>query len=176
MWTPSAMVFAAFAALSGLLCWIIAGPAAVERGALDTLYLIASIAPQVALGLLIAGFVVVLLPRERVVSWIGPESGLRGLTIAAAIGAVMPGGPFAFFPLILAISRSGADMGAVLALLVAWAAIGIQRLFVWELPLMGADFSVIRFVASLPLPIIAGLIARRLVVRLSYFGRLEGDP
>jgi hypothetical protein len=33
---------------------------------------------------------------------------------------------------------------------------------VWELPLLGVDFALLRLLANLPLPIIAGLLARKL--------------
>jgi hypothetical protein len=45
----------------------------------------------------------------------------------------------------------------------SWELIGIQRIVVWEMPFMGVKFVTFRFVVSLVLPIIAGLIARRLV-------------
>jgi uncharacterized membrane protein YraQ (UPF0718 family) len=81
----------------------------------------------------------------------------------------MPGGPFASFPLVLALSQAGADIGALIAFLVAWAAIGINRLLIWEIPFMGLEFSALRFVSSLPLPLIAGAIARYLWNRYPSF-------
>jgi hypothetical protein len=45
--------------------------------------------------------------------------------------------------------------------------LGIQRIFVWDLPFMGADITFTRFLVSLPLPIIAGLIAQRLPLTLT---------
>jgi uncharacterized membrane protein YraQ (UPF0718 family) len=83
-------------------------------------------------------------------------------------GAITPGGPFTSFPIVHALWVAGADAGALIAYLTAWALIGLNRLIVWELPLMGAEFTVIRTLACLPLPILAGLIARALV-RLPFF-------
>jgi hypothetical protein len=43
-------------------------------------------------------------------------------------------------------------------------------------PFMGADFSLLRFTVSLPLPVIAGLIARRLSFELVLAGEPGGRP
>jgi hypothetical protein len=55
---------------------------------------------------------------------------------------------------------AGADRGALVAYLTSWSLLGFQRVMVWELPLMGVDFALLRSLANLPLPIIAGLLAR----------------
>ena len=44
--------------------------------------------------------------------------------------------------------------------IVSWTLIGYTRALVWELPFFGPDFVIWRIVAALPLPIIAGLLAR----------------
>ena len=54
----------------------------------------------------------------------------------------------------------GADAGAVVAFIVSWTLIGYTRALVWELPFFGSDFVLWRIIAALPLPIIAGLLAR----------------
>lgn len=162
------IAFSVIAVGAGLLCWGLVGPQAVADGARDALALTITVIPQIALGLLIAGFAYVLLPKERVARMLGARSGLRGICLASLIGALVPGGPFASFPLIHALARSGADIGAVMAFLTSWAAVGLHRLFVWELPLMGVDFGLLRFLACLPLPILAGIFARNLVGRYAF--------
>ena len=57
-------------------------------------------------------------------------------------------------------------MGALVAYLSAWAMVGAQRILVWELPLMGPDFTLIRVGSSLILPVLAGTIALYLPIRL----------
>src|SRR5690606_20214012 len=96
------------------------------------------------------------------------------VVLACFLGVVMPGGPFASFPLVYALGRSGAGTGALIAFLVAWATVGFQRLLIWEIPFMGAEFALLRFIVSLPLPIIAGLVASWLEARFAVF--TEGGP
>jgi uncharacterized membrane protein YraQ (UPF0718 family) len=130
--------------------------------------------PKVLAGCLIGAFVTLLLPREMVARWVGHESGFPGLLIAAFFGFLLPGGPITIYPVAGAFLVMGADAGAVVAFIVSWTLIGYTRALVWELPFFGADFVIWRIVAALPLPIVAGLLARA-VVRAGYKYR-EDDP
>jgi len=123
--------------------------------------------PKVLAGCLIGAFVTLLLPREMVARWVGHESGFMGLLIAAFFGFLLPGGPITIYPVAGAFLIMGADAGAVVAFIVSWTLIGYARALVWELPFFGADFVIWRILAALPLPIIAGLLAR-LAVRAGF--------
>ncbi len=116
--------------------------------------------PKVLAGCLIGAFVTLLLPREMVARWVGHESGLTGLLIAAAFGVILPGGPITIYPVAGAFLVMGADAGAVVAFIVSWTLIGYTRALVWELPFFGSEFVLWRIVEALPLPILAGLLAR----------------
>ena len=129
--------------------------------------------PKVLAGCLIAAFVTLLLPREAVARWVGHESGLPGLFIAAFFGFVLPGGPITIFPVAGAFLAMGADAGAVVAFITCWTLVGYTRALVWELPFFGAHFVIWRMLAALPLPIIAGILAR-LALRAG-FPQHKGD-
>jgi len=122
--------------------------------------LFAEMLPKVLAGCLIGAFVTLLLPRELVARWVGHESGFPGLLIAAFFGFLLPGGPITIYPVAGAFLVMGADAGAVVAFIVSWTLIGYTRALVWELPFFGSDFVLWRIVQALPLPIIAGLLAR----------------
>ena len=122
--------------------------------------LLAEMLPKVLAGCLIGVFVTLLLPREMVARWVGHESGFTGLLVAAFFGFLLPGGPITIYPVAGAFLVMGADAGAVVAFIVSWTLIGYTRALVWELPFFGPDFVIWRIVAALPLPIIAGLLAR----------------
>ena len=130
--------------------------------------------PKVLAGCLIGAFVTLLLPREMVARWVGHESGFSGLLIAAAFGFILPGGPITIYPVAGAFLVMGADAGAVVAFIVSWTLIGYTRALVWELPFFGSEFVIWRIVEALPLPILAGLLAR-IAVRAG-FGREPTDP
>jgi uncharacterized membrane protein YraQ (UPF0718 family) len=109
---------------------------------------------------LIAAFVAVLMPRETVLRWVGAESGFLGLVIAMLAGVICPGGPITIFPVAAAFVAVGADVGAAVAFITSWTLLGYGRALVWELPFFGAEFVIWRSLAAIPLPLIAGLLAR----------------
>jgi uncharacterized membrane protein YraQ (UPF0718 family) len=129
------------------------------------LELLAAILPQMLGGCLIGAFVTMLLPREVVARRVGAESGFLGLLIATGTAAILPGGPFTIFPVASALLALGADVGTAVAFITSWTLLGYNRALVWELPFFGTDFVLWRMLAAIPLPIIAGLLAR-LAVRM----------
>jgi uncharacterized membrane protein YraQ (UPF0718 family) len=100
-----------------------------------------------------------LLPHERVARWLGPESGWQGYALAMLGGVVTPAGPFAVFPILLGLRQAGAGFAVCVVYVTAWATLGAQRIVVWELAFLGFDFVGLRVLASLPLPVVAGLLA-----------------
>jgi uncharacterized membrane protein YraQ (UPF0718 family) len=126
----------------------------------EDLALFATILPKVAAGCLIGAMVRLLVPRELIVRWVGEGSGLKGLLIASAVGAVFPGGPFTIFPLAGAFLLIGADRGAAVAFVTGWLLLGINRAIIWEMPFFGADIVALRMLVSLAVPVLAGLFAR----------------
>ncbi len=127
---------------------------------IDDVDLFGAMLPKVLAGCLIGAFVALLLPRELVARWLGGESGLAGLLIATLAGVIFPGGPITIYPVAAALLAVGADAGVAVAFVTSWTLLGYSRALVWELPFFGPDFVIWRIVACLPLPIIAGLLAR----------------
>jgi uncharacterized membrane protein YraQ (UPF0718 family) len=158
--------FLAFAVVAGGACRLVLGEAAFVDALATDVGLILRMMPRVGLALVLAGLLWVTLPRDRVTALIGNESGMRGLWIATGAGIVTPGGPSSAFALLAVLGGAGADRGAMIAYIVSWAILGLQRILVWDVPFMGAEFSFVRFLVCLPLPIVAGLIARRLPLSL----------
>ncbi|HSR54664.1 MAG TPA: permease, partial [Alphaproteobacteria bacterium] len=118
--------------------------------------------PRMVGGMMLAGLVQAILPPDLVARWVGEESGLRGIVIATVVGGLTPGGPMTSFPIVVAFYMSGADRGALVAYLTGWSLIGFQRTLVWELPLLGPEFTLYRIAVVATLPILAGLLARRI--------------
>jgi len=116
--------------------------------------------PKVLAACVIAALVAVLLPRELVARWVGAESGWLGLLIGALSGAILPGGPITIFPVASALLVVGANAGVIVAFITSWTLLGYSRALVWELPIFGLDFLIWRSVAAIPLPFIAGILAR----------------
>ena len=135
--------------------------------------LFAYMMPKVLAGCVIGALVTLVLPREVIARWVGEESGLVGLLIAFVAGLILPGGPLTIFPVAGAFLAIGADAGAIVVFVTAWSLLGYQRALVWELPFFGPHFVIWRIIVAIPLPLLAGLIAR-LVVRV-WSGRSEAS-
>lgn len=161
----SVIAFAAAALIAGIACLWLRGAEGVWRALDMAVTTLVQVAPQVCGGALIAGLVQVLIPRDVIQRWLGAETGMRGLLIAEVAGALTPGGPFGSFALVYALGKIGADIGVLICYLTSWTTISLMRVLIWEIPFLGAPFTVVRFVVSLPMGIVAGLLARRLAQR-----------
>jgi len=163
----SAAVVATLAVGSAIFVFIRDGQARFLAILTEDVGLFATMLPKVLAGCFIGAFVTLLLPRETIARWVGAESGIGGILVATLAGAILPGGPFTIYPVAGAFLVMGADAGAVVAFIVSWTLVGYTRALVWELPFFGAHFVIWRIVEALPLPIIAGLLAR-VAVRAGY--------
>lgn len=118
-----------------------------------------AILPALAIGMVLGGMVQVLLPRELVAAYAGEDSGLTGLIIAAVAGAITPGGPFVAFPLVASLWKAGTAVGPLIAYLSAWSLLGLHRMLIYEIPILGARFVMVRVLTVGLVPILAGFIA-----------------
>lgn len=161
-------LFAGFATLMGFLCYYILGPEVFGEAVRNDVDQLLGILPRVIAALTLAGFIWILMPRDKFSRLVGRYRGFSGLVLAEIAGIITPGGPSAAFPFLAIIGRAGADRGILVCYITSWALLGIQRIVVWDLPFMGADVTTTRFLVSLPLPILAGLIAQRLPMPLTF--------
>ena len=161
------MIFiGALVAVSATLVWRRDGIDGVLKILTHDLWLFGEIMPRVLAGCLLGGFIAEILPHDKVSRALGPSSGLKGLLIGAAFGAILPGGPFTAYPVAAALLTVGADFGATIAMVVSWTLIGYGRAVAWELPILGVDFTLWRIVISLPIPVLAGALGRFVFVRM----------
>jgi uncharacterized membrane protein YraQ (UPF0718 family) len=162
----SMISIAVLVAISVVLVWRRDGMHGVTEILYGDVALFGGILPRVLAGCLLGAFITEILPHEKVSRSLGPESGLKGLLIGTAFGAILPGGPFTAYPVAAALLTVGADFGATIAMVVSWTLIGYGRAVAWELPILGTDFTLWRIVLSVPIPILAGALGRIVYVRL----------
>jgi len=139
-----------------ILAWRLGGPQRVGQAFASGGQLFVSVLPSLFFGFSLAGFLHVLLPEGLISSWMGAESGFRGLLVGTLAGALTPGGPFTHFPILASFLSKGAGVGPVCAYIAAWALIGLNRFFIWELPILGAPFALVRLAVSAWVPLVVG--------------------
>jgi uncharacterized membrane protein YraQ (UPF0718 family) len=115
--------------------------------------------PLLIAAFVIAGMVQVLVPREFIIKWLGPESGLKGIAMGALAGGLTPGGPVINFPIVASIYKAGAGIGTVVAYVTAWSLVSVARIPL-EVSLVSPKFALIRLACTFFFPPIAGLIAQ----------------
>jgi uncharacterized membrane protein YraQ (UPF0718 family) len=152
------LVMTALALLATGAAWY-KSPALAWEGATGAGRLLVTVLPSVVVGFLLGGMVTVLLPRELVAAYAGEESGLSGLVLASIAGACTPGGPFVAFPLVLSLWKAGTALGPLIAYLTAWSLLGIHRILIYEGPIMGWRFVLVRVLSALLAPVLVGALA-----------------
>lgn len=150
----------------GLAVWYFKGAETFSRAVGGSYDLMFFVLPRLSAAMLIAAFIQLFIPKELISRLIGQRAGPGSVFIATVAGALTPGGPLTCFPIVVALYKAGANSGALVAYLTAWAMLGIQRIFAWEIPLLGEEIALFRIIASAPLPILAGLIAYYLPIRV----------
>lgn len=153
-------ILAASALVAGALVVVLKGWDRAAEIAIEELGFMAMLVPKIAAGMFIAAVLPLLLPRQKVAVWIGRESGLRGLLLAAFAGAAIPGGPAMTFPLAASFGLVGADIGAIMAFVSSWALLSLNRTLIWEFSFLPVDLVWWRVLLCLPFPILIGLGAR----------------
>jgi len=160
----SLLVIAAISAAAGIALWRRDGGAAVGHALVHAWDLFLFIVPSLLAGLLLAAALRQLMSPGALGRWMGADSGWMGLLVATIAGSLTPGGPMAAFPLVLVLAGAGADRGALVAYIMSWTLNGFQRVLVYELPLLGPNFAIMRVLITLPMPLLAGWVARRLPI------------
>jgi len=117
--------------------------------------------PILLLGFVIAGLVQVLVPKELIAQWLGSQAGVKGILVACVTGGLVPGSPYAVFPLVAALYRSGASLGAVVGFVSAWSLWSVSRLPV-EMALIDPKAALVRYAITFVVPPMAGLLASAL--------------
>ena len=120
--------------------------------------------PLLIAAFLTAGLIQVLVSEETVKRWLGAGAGLRGLALACLGGALIPGGPYVYYPIAGALMNTGAGLGVLVAFVAAKNLWSFSRLPM-EFALLGPRLTIVRFAVTLVIPPLLGFLAE------VFFGR-----
>jgi uncharacterized membrane protein YraQ (UPF0718 family) len=119
------------------------------------------VTPLLLAAFLLAGLIKVLVSREVIEHWLGTRAGWRGIMLACFAGALIPGGPYVYYPLAGALLHSGAGLGALVAFVTAKNLWSVTRL-PYEFALLGTQLTLIRYGLTLVVPPLLGMLAEAL--------------
>lgn len=124
--------------------------------------------PRMVLALIATGFMVLLIPGELIGQYLGDDAGFTGILIGSAAGLLVPSGGLIVFALAAAFASKGASTPALVAFLTGWSVFALHRIFLFEIPLLGARFARMRVVTVLVLPPIAGGLAGLVALAMQF--------
>jgi len=113
--------------------------------------------PRVLIGVIGSGYIAAVMPQDLITTWIGPNSGILGITIATLAGAITPGGAVVGFSVGAAALKGGGGAPQVIAYSTAWSLYALTRLINWEVAMMPPRVVWLRAAVSVPLPFLAGV-------------------
>jgi uncharacterized membrane protein YraQ (UPF0718 family) len=161
----SFLILSTFTIAAGVAVFLASGWQRTFEILVETFGFLALLSPKLGAGIFIAATLPLMLPREKVGRMIGKESGLRGLVVAVACGAALPGGPMMTFPVAAGLAAAGADLGAMIAFISGWSLLGLNRTLIWEFSFLPSDMVWTRYLLSVPVPVLLGLAVRMFMQR-----------
>ncbi|MBA1334532.1 MAG: hypothetical protein HPY66_2381 [Firmicutes bacterium] len=96
---------------------------------------------------LLIGLLDVWVPREKVIRYMGENSGVTGIALSIFMGAAAAGPLYAAFPVASIMIKKGAKFSNILIFLGAWSTMKIP-MFLFEMANLGHRFAVTRMVMS----------------------------
>lgn len=111
--------------------------------------------PLIIIAFIIAGSVSSLISKDMVTRWLGEGAGWKGPFLGTLMGALVPGGPFFFYPLMATLIISGANIGTMISFVAAKTLWYIGRIPI-EIAFVGVRITAVRFLLTFAIPILAG--------------------
>lgn len=153
------IVYAIFGVAGGAYCYHLKGADGFAAAVDVQIEMLAGMLPRITLAFGIAALLWVLLDAERLKELIQKQRGVMQLVYATILGAITPGGPTSSFSILNLFLASGLGYVIGITYITAWSMLGVQRILIWDMPLLGIDQASLRFLSGFWLPSLAGLFA-----------------
>ena len=111
---------------------------------------------------LTAGLLQALVKKEFITRWLGREAGLKGILLACLGGGLIPGGPYAYYPIAGALLSSGAGLGVLVAFVTAKNLWSVSRL-PYEFAILGGTITLRRYLITFLIPPLLGILVEWLL-------------
>jgi len=155
------LFLAGVALLLAVIAWQQGGAVLVWEGLKQGGIVLLSVVPLLLAAFLIAGLAQVLVTQEFVQRWLSASAGWRGIALACLGGALMPGGPYVYYPIAAVLLQNGASLGVLVAFVTAKNLWSVSRLPL-EFALLGPYLTLVRFGATLLVPPLLGWLTEAL--------------
>ena len=112
--------------------------------------------------MLLLGLMDVWIPREKMMKYMGENSGILGVALAIIIGSLAAGPMYAAFPFAAMLLRKGVKFSNIIIFMNAWCVTKIPTVM-FELTSLGYMFTLTRLAVNLPGIIIMGYVVQGLL-------------
>ena len=113
---------------------------------------------------LLLGLMDAWVPRETLMKYMGPGSGVKGPLIAFAVGSAAAGPLYGAFPVAAVLMKKGASFTNILIFIGAWSTTKIPMLL-FEMKALGFRFALARLAIDIPGIILIALALKALIPR-----------
>lgn len=120
---------------------------------------------------ILIGLFEVWVPREKVEKHLGHEGGIRGYIWAIVLAGSMAGGLLVALPVSSVLYKKGARLSVIFTFVSASAVVRIP-MTVFEASFLGIEFTVIRWLISIPLIIVFSKILETFLLKQNYSMRM----
>ena len=143
------------------VAWQQAGWSRVWEGFQSGIQILVRELPLLAAAFISAGFLQALVKREFITRWLGREAGFKGIILACLGGGLIPGGPYAYYPIASALLKSGAGLGVLIAFVSAKNLWSVSRVPL-EIAILGTTITFRRYLVTFLIPPLLGLLSEGL--------------
>ena len=151
----------------GLLSYQQGGWDLVANGFMSGIRILWRELPLLSAAFLTAGFLQGLIKKETINRWLGTESGIKGILLACLGGGLIPGGPYAYYPIANALMKSGAGLGVLIAFVSAKNLWSVSRIPL-EIAILGPSITIRRYLLTFLIPPLLGYITQKLFSSINW--------
>lgn len=143
-----------------VIAFVAGGSSLVQRGFSISMNTAVKTALMLFVSFVLIGQLQVLITKEVLERWLQRLSGIKGIIVGAIAGGLFPGGPYIYFPFIRTFNNKGMPFYIFIAFIFGKNVYDFTRIPM-EVSLIDPNITLIRNLITLPIPIIAGLLAKR---------------
>jgi uncharacterized membrane protein YraQ (UPF0718 family) len=133
----------------------------VQAGFTKGLSILGRESPLLVAAFITAGLLQALVKKDLITRWLGREAGFKGILLACLGGGLIPGGPYAYYPIAGALLSSGAGLGVLVAFVTAKNLWSVSRL-PYEFAILGGAITYRRYLITFLIPPLLGFLVERL--------------
>lgn len=143
-----------------VITFVAGGSGLVLRGFSTSINTAVKTALMLFVSFVLIGQLQVLITKDALERWLQKLSGIKGIIVGAIAGGLFPGGPYIYFPFIESFNKKGMPFNIFIAFIFGKNVYDFTRIPM-EVSLIDPNITLIRNLITLPIPIIAGLLAKR---------------